>query len=421
MNISTKHGMALAAALAAAVSAQAELMDRPEGIRIGQRLTIKPYVAFSATYDSNVGGNKDAEDDVILTVNPGFTLDYTAESWYLKGTGNYSYNGYLRGGHANEYSYHNYGESVLFGWNSAPKSEKGWSLMLNQSFILMNSLNDVTLSDGSSYGRDTREFRFGGSLEHRFTERLHADVSASYCWLDYDNSSQKNSLYGWSRWLVGGEIGYAASKWFDILVSANYSNYRQDNSSNSYYDLSGYGSNLSNDSESWSLMAGFGSFATDRISYRLLVGWNHFEYAGRRSTTDAMTYSASGRWLIGETWNMMLLATCHYQPSEREYGSSQRTDSLSWGIAKSLVRGKANATFDICYRHEGHDYSMLNTQNYDLDTLTFRLGLNYTLNRYLALFGRAEYRRSFDDGKGKSSADYDYDRFRASLGFRLTY
>ena len=168
-------------------------------------------------------------------------------------------------------------------------------------------------------------------------------------------------------------------------------------------------------------MVGFGSFATERISYRLLAGWSHFEYSGGTHSADGMTYSASGRWLIGETWNMMLLATSQYQPSEREYGSFQRTDSLSWGIAKSLIRGKMNATFDICYRHEGHEYSMLNTQNYNLDTLTFRLGLNYTLNRYLALFGRAEYRRSFDDGKDKSSADYDYDRFRAALGFRLTY
>lgn len=420
MNINIRHSAVLAVALMA-TAAQAEMMDRPVGIKIGQRLTLKPYLAFSATFDNNIAGNNERVEDVVWTVNPGFTIDYLAESWYLKGTGNYSYNGYLRGGHASENSYHNYGETLLFGWNSAPKSEKGWSLTLNQSFILMNSQNDITLSDGSSYGRDTREFRFGGGLEHRFTEHLHADVNAGYYWLDYDNSNQKNSLYGWSRWMVGGEIGFAASKWFDLLVSAHYSNYRQDNSSSIYYDRLGYGSQLSNDSESWSLMAGFGSFATERITYRLLVGWNHFEYAGKAHSTDAMTYSASGHWRIGETWNMMLLASCHYQPSEREYGSSQRTDSLSWGIAKSLIRGKMNATFDICYRHEGHDYSMLGTQRYDLDTLTFRLGLNYTLNRYLSLFCRGEYRRSFDDGTGKTGADYDYERVRASLGFRLTY
>ena len=35
MNIRTKHGMALAAALVAVASAQAEMMDRPEGIKIG--------------------------------------------------------------------------------------------------------------------------------------------------------------------------------------------------------------------------------------------------------------------------------------------------------------------------------------------------------------------------------------------------
>ena len=80
-----------------------------------------------------------------------------------------------------------------------------------------------------------------------------------------------------------------------------------------------------------------------------------------------------------------------------------------------------NATFDICYRREGHEYSTLgSSQDYNLDILTFRIGLNYTLNRYLALFCRGEYRHSFDDGDSRSSS-YDYDRFRASLGFRLTY
>lgn len=420
MNINIKHSVAIAVAFAA-VAAQAEMMDRPVGIKIGERLTLKPYIAFSATYDSNIACSRNREEDVIWTVNPGFTLDYLAESWYLNLTGNYAYNGYMRGGHANQNSYHNYGETLLFGWDSAPKNERGWSLMLSQSFTLMNALDDITLSDGSSYGRDSKEFRLAAGLEHRFTEKIHADVNAGYYWLDYDNSNQRDTLYGWSRWTVGGEVGFAASKWLDLLVSANYHGYRQDNASNSYYGRMGYGNWLSDSSESWSLMAGFGSFATERITYRLLAGWSHFEYGGGGHSSDGMTYSVSGNWHIGETWNMMVLATSQYQPSERSYGSSQRTDSLSWGIAKSLVRGKMNATFDVCYRREGHEYSTLgSSQEYNLDILTFRLGLNYTLNRYLALFCRGEYRRTFDDGDNRSSS-YDYDRFRASLGFRLTY
>ena len=53
-----------ALAAVAAVSASAEMMDRPVGIRIGQRMTLKPYLSFSASYNSNVAGNADGAEDV---------------------------------------------------------------------------------------------------------------------------------------------------------------------------------------------------------------------------------------------------------------------------------------------------------------------------------------------------------------------
>lgn len=392
----------------AASSATAEMMDRPGGFRIGQRLVIRPYVSLSSTFDSNVTSSKDEKEDVIWTVNPGFSFDYRGDRWYLTGSGYYSFNAYSKDHGPNASDYHNYGQTLTFGWDTSSKHERGWSLILNESFRLLNTADDITLSDGSTYGRDSQEFNFTGVLERRLTERAHANVNVGYYWLDYDNSDSGYSLYGWSRWTAGTEIGYAASKWCDLLLNASYQDYSQDNT--------GRGGGYSGDSKGMTLHAGFGSYATERISYRLLLGWTRFEYAGGRDNSDGMTYSASGRWRIGETWNLMLLAASYYQPSEREYATSQRTDALSFGVAKSLIRGKLNATFDTCYRHEGHSYSA-STRDYDLDILTFRLGLNYTLNRYVTVFARGEYRDSMSDDKSY----YDYERLRASLGFRLTY
>ena len=58
--------------------------------------------------------------------------------------------------------------------------------------------------------------------------------------------------------------------------------------------------------------------------------------------------------------------------------------------------------------------------DYDDDIITARLGLNYTLNRFLQLYGRVEYQVDMCDSD-YARHDYDYDRFRGTVGMRLTY
>jgi hypothetical protein len=82
-----------------------------------------------------------------------------------------------------------------------------------------------------------------------------------------------------------------------------------------------------------------------------------------------------------------------------------------------MVRGKLNATFDLNYRHEQHEYTEYASSDYDSDIITARLGLNYTLNRFLSAFTTAEYQNYLSHDR----SDYDYDRWRLSLGLRLTY
>ena len=91
MNSKAIRLTAVSAMCVCAFAATAEMMDRPKGIKIGQRMTLRPYVSLSASYDSNVGGRtSSAKGDVLWNVNPGFSLDYQQEKWSLLLTGFYT-------------------------------------------------------------------------------------------------------------------------------------------------------------------------------------------------------------------------------------------------------------------------------------------------------------------------------------------
>ena len=398
---------------ASVLTASADVVDRPSGFKIGERMTLRPYVSLSYTYDSNVDSAKHAKSGSTWVVNPGLGAEYKGDNWELAGRAWYRYHAYNR--YSNQLNESSFGENLTFKWANSLPNEKGWSVLLSENFSQIAQDDDMSDHSGRGIGRDRKTFQASGIVERRINERLHAAVNASYYMLDYDNNVKSYApLYGWKRLLAGGEIGYAASKWTDFLVAANYSWYQQDNIPS--------GVRYSDESRGWSLMAGLGTRATERIEYRILTGWSRFEYAnGDADEVNGWTYQVSGKWKISDTWNMMLLAASYYQPSEREACSAIRVDSISWGVAHSMVRGKLNATLDLNYRRESHEYTAERAYDYDDDIITARIGLNYTLNRFLQLFGRIEYQTDMCDGGNVRGHNYDYDRFRGTVGMRLTY
>ena len=408
----------LAFTAAFAASGMAEVVDRPTGIKIGQRMTLRPYVSLSATYDSNVHGSQSgsgSKGDVMWTVNPGFNLDYKAENWSLLLNAYYNYHAYTKSENVSRYNQHSYGETLRWNWSNSKGAEKGWSLMLSETFQQITMTDDIAFGDGSSYSADRNQFMVNGAAQRRFNEHWHGDVNASYYYLDYDNDTtnpNRSALYGWQRWLVGAEAGFAPSRWTDIIGAISYQGYNQDNVKNSRLDRN---------SQGYTAQAGLGSYATERISYRALVGWSRFEYADNASSDDGFVYTLSGNWKIDDTLQTMLLATSYYQPSEREQSSKTRVDSVSWGIGKSLVRNKLRITFDATYRHETHESVNWGAIDYDLDVATARLGFNYVLNRFLSAFVYGEYQRSFNSEKERKYSYCDYERWRVTTGLRLTY
>ncbi len=402
------------AASAFTLVASADFVDRPRGLRIGERLTLRPYVSLSYTYDSNIDSSKHSKDASIFVVNPGIGAEYIDDNWEVTGRAWYRYHGYSR--YSKRLNQSSYGENLSFKWTDSLPNEKGWTVMLTESFTQIAQDDDMTSHNGRGVGRDRKTFQFAGVAERRINEHLHAAVEGSFYYLDYDNNIKEYApLYGWKRTTLGGEVGYAASKWTDLLVAANYQWYEQDNAGSTYA-----GRRYSNDSRGVTVMGGIGTRATERISYRILTGWSRFEYADA-NTANGWTYQLSGKWKLSNTWNTMLMASSYYQPSEREFASAIRVDSISWGVAHSMIRGRLSSTFDISYRKESHEYSATGRNDYTDDIITARLGLNYTLNRFLQLYGSVEYQTDLCDGGDVRGHNYDYDRFRGTVGLRLTY
>lgn len=395
------------------------VMDKERGIHVGQRLTIQPYVAMSYTYDSNIDSSKRSKAGSMWIVNPGANAVYKDDNWSVAGQVWYQYHGYNKYTHQlNESSY---GESLAANWANSAPNEKGWKLSISERFEQIAQDDDMTNSGGRGIGRDRKQFNINGSIERRINQRLHADVNAGYYYLDYDNNVNSYAgMYGWRRANAGLELGYMASPWTDFLLSFQHQWYEQDNNRDlNYGDI--HGRHISSDSEGWSVMAGIGTRATERIQYRAMLGWSRFEYADGLSTSNGWTYELSGSWRITDTLSTMIMGSSYYQPSETEFATAIKVYGLSWGVAKSLVRGKVTLTGDLAFRREAHEYSMFDAGNYDENITTARIGVNYMLNRFIDIYCRAEYQLSDvsgDNGRGK---DYDYDRFRGTVGMRLTY
>lgn len=407
----------LAVAGVMAAGAYAEIVDRPTGIKIGQRMTLRPYVSLSVSWDSNVAGthsNSRNDGDVLWTVNPGLSLDYRADTWSLLLTGYYNYHAYMKHENSNTHNHHTYGETLRWNWSNMKGVERGWSLMLSETFQQIAMTDDMSYGNGTSYSADRYQLTVNGAAQHRFNEQWHADFDASYYLLDYRNDTGNTgmpALFGWQRWTAGAGLGFAPSKWIDLLGHVGYQGYKQDNTSTTRTGSESYG---------YTAQVGFGSYATERISYRALAGWSRFEY-GKTSTSDGFIYTLTGNWKISDTLHTMLMASSYYQPSERERSSVSRVDAVSWGLGKSLVRRKLNATVDLTYRHETHEATRGGSIDYALDVATARAGLHYAVNRFWTGFVTAEYQRSINSESDRKSGYCDYDRWRLTMGVRLTY
>ncbi len=421
-----KSHLIAAVTVASAVASQAAIEDE-RGIKcLNERMTLKPYVSMSYTYDSNVDSGRHSKSGSQWTINPGLGATYKGENWGIDAAVWYQYHAYNR--YTSQLNQSSYGESLAFNWTNQDSYGPGWRIQAKERFQQIAQNDDMSNHNGRGIGRDRKQIDVDLLVERRINEWLHADLTGDYYLLDYDNNVNKYaSLYGWKRLSVGGQLGYTASKWADLLVAANYQWYWQDNDSDrsgeSMLDEARRGRRVKSDSKGWSVMGGFATHATEKLTYKVLAGWSRFEYGNGTKDIDGWTYQLSGNWQVDaeNTLRVSVLGSSYYQPSEREYGSALKVYNLSFGIAKDLIRRKLHTTFDLAYRKETHEYTEYSANDYDEDIWTARVGLVYDLNRYASVYGRLEYQTEETSGGRVRGHAYDYDRWRGTVGVRLTY
>ena len=394
-----------------ALFAGESVADKPQGFRFfNQHLTIKPYVSLSYTYDSNVDTSRHAEGDSIFCIQPGADFEWKGERWALVGSLWYRRNAYCE--YSNEMGENSYGESLAYKWTTSKQDERGWSLILAEKYRYTDQSDALGSGDGRGIWRDREAFDASGALQRRFTERLHAEVLAQYNWLDYKNDTGKYApLYGWSEWAVGAQAGYAASKWTDFLVAGGYSHYLQKKGR-------GY-RNYSNESQVWTIQAGLGTHATEKITYRALMGVSWLEYGGHANADCGWTYSLDANWRITRQLQFSVLGKSYYQPSERTVGQAIKVYSLSGGLSYLTLGDKMTLTANIAWRYEDTCYSdryLGYGNNFDENILSVRLGANYTINRWMSVFADFTWEEEWCDIRA-----YGYDRFRGTIGMRFHY
>lgn len=359
-------------------------------------LTVSPYVNLEYSYDSNVNYDKSELDDNILRVNPGVDLSYQGNEWGLSGNAWYAYDWY------NDYdqlSDDEYGESLQVYRESA----KGWRLLLGQRY-LHSDQDDSIIDGGNGVWRDRSEYEFNGALSYQFSEKTSATLSGIYSDLSYNNDGdQYDALYGWQEWSVGLELARQLTQKSNLLLSGSYQEYTSDGAKNVDESSTGY-----------TLQAGFGSRATERISYRVLTGASWFDYA-EGDQLVGWVYTVDANWVITKKLAASIAGSSYFQPSEDQANQAVQVYALSAGLTYKPMR-RLSTRYDIAFRREENEYAVSSVDASTDDQIALRARADYELMRYVTLYGGVEY----EDQTSDDSVN-EYDRYRVTLGLNFRY
>ena len=407
--------------LAGAVMAQQgvtkpQTESRPTGFRFfNQHLTIKPYVSLSYTYDSNVDSDSSNEDDSVFAVNPAVDFQWQGAKWMLVGNIWYRHRYFCE--FNDQMGENSYGESLQYRYSSSAQNAKGWSLMLSERYAFINQSDDLDSQGGRGIWRDRQTLDVSGVLERRFTERWHMDIQGQYSWLDYDNQTGRYApLFGWSQYSAGAQFGYAASKWTDLLVAAGYSRYDQDIDFNDIRTSRSY----NEQSDAYSIQGGLGTRATERISYRALMGASWCESGGDGYTDCGWTYTLSANWRVHRQVQLSLLGSSYYQPSDQYVGQAEKIYNLSAGVSYLTLGDRLRLSANLMWRFNETCYAdavYTSRYKYDRTHLSARFAADYLLNRWTSIFAHVIW----DDESTDTNSYYDYNRIRGVFGVRLHY
>ena len=359
-------------------------------------LTVSPFVNLEYSYDSNVDYDKADNADSILTINPGVDLNYRGNDWGLDGKAWYGYDKYQK---FDELDQDRYGESLKF----YAESPRGWRFILGQNYIKTHQ-DDSILDGGRGIWRERDLHEILSALSYQISERTGVTLNGMFSDLNYQKDSGKYvDLYGWREWSLGMEVARKLTAKSNLLLSGSYQEYD-----------SGGAKGIDSNSSGYTLMAGFGSRATERISYRALTGVSWFDYANG-DQLNGWVYSLDANWIINRKLVWSVAGSSYFQPSERQVNQAMQVYILSTGLSYRPAK-RLTTRFDIGMRREENEYAVGKLGAVTSDKFSARARADYRLQKYVSLYGSFTYEDQFSDDK----AD-EFDRIRGTVGLNFRY
>ena len=369
-------------------------------------LTLLPYVNIEMAYDSNIifdGTRK--WDDLFYRVNPGVNLNYQGNEWGLIGNLWYAHSWYQ------EYTkkdYDRWGERLSI----YRESVKGWKLVLSEGYTESDQNESWYYSDsGDGVWRSRRQLDFSAALTYAFNERFSAGLNVMYSDIWYANRTDNlGALFGWEQWGIGGEISHRLTERTRVLVTAAYHEYYTEAKDATF----------SRTSRNYSLMGGLMSELTERIRYRAVIGASLYEYGGESTATPSYTLDAS--WVISKKLAVTVAGAGYFQPNERTGNQQKTVHTLSGGMTYRPLN-RLTLTLDGIYRGEDNQTigatagAPVKWNDYSRNQYTIRARANYRLQKYVSVYGSAEYTLQ----ESNRSTKDDWDRFLLTVGLSLRY
>lgn len=362
-------------------------------------LNVSPYLKLEARYDTNVDSDNDEYKDTIFTVIPGLDLRYTGNDWGFDGAAFYAYDWYNK---YDELDGDRWSERIRV-W----KEHNRFKLIFGEQFTRTRQADSLLdTPDHGGLWRDRWYFNAYGIAKYQFSDKFSAQLDLTYSNIDYHNDEKSYyPLYGWEEWSVGLELARKLTEKTNFLLRGGVQFYESDRTGDIRYNA---------DSTAYSLQAGIGSRATERITYRALTGLSAFDF-GNEDMKYGWIYTVDLNWIISRKLAFTAMGSSYFQPSEDRANNADLVYTFSIGATYRPVK-KVLLRADLAYRSHDEQYSNGYGTSFDYDNFSGRLRFDYFFMRHVSLYGSVQYDYRISDYEY-----YDYDRFLGLIGVMFRY
>lgn len=443
----------LTALAIAAIPAMQAMAEEPAGIRIGAA-RISPFLNFNYLYDSNPNNANDGRKDDVKEVNsklqneeveiekssaytiqPGINLTLPGNNWKLVGNAYFLLDHYMDG---SEDDHKDWSEELIF----SAETDGGLRFKISENvrkaqysedykeFTKDNEDLQKLIDELGDQDSDRMYQNYAVSLAKSLTDKSDIELGGTYSDTDYDDDALFDSRS------YGGSLGftYKVTEKSDAFIRGSYIIHEEDENDKGDATASAP-LNQYSDSKSKSIrgLFGFRSRATEKVTYDVGVGLEHYkDFEDDEGDSDSETgfyYDANICWKATPRLTLSLVGDSNFQPAEDVGSNSEQTYSIGVNANyRPFERWKFSA--GVAYRLE--DYTRKLSEDAEENYYTDENGKNAKNRKddgiatfVRAVYGICEYASIFADARytdiSSSIDDFDYDRYRLSIGMALRY